>query len=69
MHAFYERFMQVYSKYSGTKDPETENVCAFVTTFVRGLRKEIKDHLRQTVMCWEAKGIDEILKYVKYSSY
>ena len=48
VHAFYERFMQVYSKYSGNKDPERENVCAFVTTFVRGLRKEMKDHFRQT---------------------
>ena len=60
--------MQVYSQYSGTKDPERDNVCAFVTTFVKGLRHDIKDNLRQAVICWEAKGIEEILKYTKCSS-
>ena len=49
------------------KDPEKEGgACAFVMPFVNGLHADISAHLQQSVMCWQAKGIDDILKYAKY---
>ena len=60
VYADYERLMQIFTKYSGVKDPEKNGVCGFGSAFVNFLYPEISIHLQQTVMCWQAKGIDEI---------
>ena len=63
VHASYERLMQIYSKYSGVKNPEKEGISGSVTSFVHGLHPELSRHIQQNTMSWQAKEIDEILKY------
>ena len=68
VHAYYKRLMQIFIKYSGVKGPEKEGISGFVKIFVHRLHPELSLHVPQNMMCWQAKGIDEILKYAKYSS-
>ena len=40
----------------------------FVSHFVLGLKPELSMHIQQSVICWQSKLLDEILRYAKYWS-
>ncbi|KAJ1205910.1 hypothetical protein NDU88_001331 [Pleurodeles waltl] len=39
-----------------------------VFRFVEGLRPEISQMIKNHLICWQAKPIDEVLQYAKYCS-
>ena len=69
VHTCYGRLMQSYRQHSGVDDPTKEGVSELVSAFVLGMRPEISLHIEQSVMCWQAKSLDEILAYAKYCSH
>ncbi|KAJ1106590.1 hypothetical protein NDU88_003991 [Pleurodeles waltl] len=68
IHAYYERLMKAFKHYSGTETNETKDMKHLVLRFVEGLRPEVSQMIKNHLIYWQAKPIDEVLQYVKYCS-
>ncbi|KAJ1153431.1 hypothetical protein NDU88_006190 [Pleurodeles waltl] len=68
IHVYYERLLQGFKHYSGSKTIEAKDMLHFVFRFVEGLRPEISQMIKSHLICWQAKPIDEVLQYAKYCS-
>ncbi|XP_078541437.1 uncharacterized protein LOC144826825 [Lissotriton helveticus] len=66
VHSYYERLLQVFKMYSGLDNIETKDMTHFIYRFLLGLRPEISQWIKDNITCWQAKPIDEVLKYAKY---
>ncbi|KAJ1217680.1 hypothetical protein NDU88_005273 [Pleurodeles waltl] len=68
IHAYYERLLKAFNHYSGTEVIELKDMNHLVFRFVEGLRPEISQMIKNHLICWQAKPIDEVLQYAKYCS-
>ncbi|KAJ1193435.1 hypothetical protein NDU88_002733 [Pleurodeles waltl] len=68
IHAYYERFCKAFKHYSGTKNIEPKDMNHLVFRFVEGLRPEVSQMIKNHLICWQVKPIDEVLQYAKYCS-
>ncbi|KAJ1114846.1 hypothetical protein NDU88_003076 [Pleurodeles waltl] len=68
IHAYYERLLKAFKHYSGTETIEPKDMNHLVFRFVEGLRPEISQMVKNHLICWQAKPIDEVLQYAKYCS-
>ncbi|KAJ1155142.1 hypothetical protein NDU88_007877 [Pleurodeles waltl] len=68
IHAYYERLLKAFKHYSGTETIEPKDMNHLVFRFVEGLRPEISQMIKNHLICWQAKPIDEVLQYAKYCS-
>ncbi|KAJ1153103.1 hypothetical protein NDU88_005869 [Pleurodeles waltl] len=68
IHAYYERLLKVFKHYSGTEVIEAKNMNHLVLRFVERLRPEISQMIKNHLICWQAKPIDDVLQYAKYCS-
>ncbi|KAJ1214747.1 hypothetical protein NDU88_002364 [Pleurodeles waltl] len=73
IHAYYERLLKVFKHYSGTENIERKDMNHLVFRFVEGLRPEISQMIvsqmiKNHLICWQEKPIDEVLQYAKYCS-
>ncbi|KAJ1136175.1 hypothetical protein NDU88_002593 [Pleurodeles waltl] len=68
IHAYYERLLKAFKHYSGTEVIEAKDMNHLVFRFVEGLRPEISQMIKNHLICWQAKPIDEVLQYAKYCS-
>ncbi|KAJ1130245.1 hypothetical protein NDU88_008600 [Pleurodeles waltl] len=68
IHAYYERLLKAFKHYSGTEVVEPKDMNPLVFRFVEGLRREISQMIKNHLICWQAKQIDEVLQYAKYCS-
>ncbi|KAJ1150012.1 hypothetical protein NDU88_002810 [Pleurodeles waltl] len=68
IHAYYERLLKAFKDYSGTEVIEPKDMNHLVFRFVEGLRPKISQMIKNTLICWQAKPIDEVLQYAKYCS-
>ncbi|KAJ1125552.1 hypothetical protein NDU88_003980 [Pleurodeles waltl] len=68
IHAYYERLLKAFKHYSGTETIEPKDMNHLVFRFVEGLRPEVGQMIKNHLICWQAKPIDEVLQYAKYCS-
>ncbi|KAJ1188136.1 hypothetical protein NDU88_004901 [Pleurodeles waltl] len=68
IHAYYERLLKAFKHYSGTETIELKDMNHLVFRFVEGLRPEVSQMIKNHLICWQAKPIDEVLQYAKYCS-
>ncbi|KAJ1097516.1 hypothetical protein NDU88_002634 [Pleurodeles waltl] len=68
IHAYYERLLKAFKHYNGTEVIEPKDMNHLVFRFVEGLRPEISQMIKNHLICWQAKPIDEVLQYAKYCS-
>ncbi|KAJ1139467.1 hypothetical protein NDU88_005839 [Pleurodeles waltl] len=68
IHAYYERLLKAFKHCSGTEVVEAKDMNHLVCRFVEGLRPEISQMIKNHLICWQAKPIEEVLQYVKYYS-
>ncbi|KAJ1115249.1 hypothetical protein NDU88_003475 [Pleurodeles waltl] len=68
IHAKYERLLKAFKHYSGTETIEPRDMNHLVFRFVEGLRPEVSQMIKNHLICWQAKPIDEVLQYAKYCS-
>ncbi|KAJ1097957.1 hypothetical protein NDU88_003073 [Pleurodeles waltl] len=68
IHDYYERLLKAFKHYSGTEVIEQKDMNHLVFRFVEGLRPEISQMIKNHLICWQAKPIDEVLQYAKYCS-
>ncbi|KAJ1174604.1 hypothetical protein NDU88_006424 [Pleurodeles waltl] len=68
IHAYYERLLKAFKHYSGTEVIEAKDMNHLLFRFVEGLRPEISQMIKNHLICWQAKPIDEVLQYAKYCS-
>ncbi|KAJ1180371.1 hypothetical protein NDU88_005592 [Pleurodeles waltl] len=68
IHAYYERLLKAFKHYSGTETIEPKDMNHLVFRFVEGLRPEVSQIIKNHLICWQAKPIDEVLQYAKYCS-
>ncbi|KAJ1112518.1 hypothetical protein NDU88_000781 [Pleurodeles waltl] len=68
IHAYYERLLKAFKHYSGTETIEPKDMNHLVFRFVEGLRPEVSQMIKNHLICWQAKPIDEVLQYAKYCS-
>ncbi|KAJ1139272.1 hypothetical protein NDU88_005647 [Pleurodeles waltl] len=68
IHAYYERLLKAFKHYSGTEVIELTDMNHLVFRFVEGLRSEISQIIKNHLICWQAKPIDEVFAYAKYCS-
>ncbi|KAJ1191991.1 hypothetical protein NDU88_001304 [Pleurodeles waltl] len=68
IHAYYERLLKAFTHYSGTETIEPKDMNHVVFRFVEGLRPEVSQMIKNHLICWQAKPIDEVLQYAKYCS-
>ncbi|KAJ1091547.1 hypothetical protein NDU88_004667 [Pleurodeles waltl] len=68
IHAYYERLLKAFKHYSGTETIEPKDMNHHVFRFVEGLRPEVSQMIKNHLICWQAKPIDEVLQYTKYCS-
>ncbi|KAJ1097337.1 hypothetical protein NDU88_002461 [Pleurodeles waltl] len=68
IHAYYEKLLKAFKHYSGTETIEPKDMNHLVFRFVEGLRPEISQMIKNHLICWQAKPIDEVLQYAKYCS-
>ncbi|KAJ1149345.1 hypothetical protein NDU88_002155 [Pleurodeles waltl] len=68
IHAYYERLLKAFKHYSGTETIEAKDMNHLVFRFVEGLRPEVSQMIKNHLICWQAKPIDEVLQYAKYCS-
>ncbi|KAJ1098570.1 hypothetical protein NDU88_003678 [Pleurodeles waltl] len=68
IHAYYERLLKAFKHYSGTGVIEPKDMNHLVFRFVEGLRPEISQMIKNHLISWQAKPIDEVLQYAKYCS-
>ncbi|KAJ1208197.1 hypothetical protein NDU88_003583 [Pleurodeles waltl] len=68
IHAYYERLLKAFKHYSGTETIEPKDMDHLVFRFVEGLRPEVSQMIKNHLICWQAKPINEVLQYVKYCS-
>ncbi|KAJ1108670.1 hypothetical protein NDU88_006046 [Pleurodeles waltl] len=68
IHAYYERLLKAFKHYSGTETIEPKDMNHLVFRFVEGLRPEVGQMIKNHLICWQAKLIDEVLQYAKYCS-
>ncbi|KAJ1198591.1 hypothetical protein NDU88_002430, partial [Pleurodeles waltl] len=67
-HAYYERLLKAFKQFSGAETIEKENMNHLVFSFVDGLKPEVSQMIKNHLICWQAKQIDEVLQYAKYCS-
>ncbi|KAJ1135042.1 hypothetical protein NDU88_001487 [Pleurodeles waltl] len=63
IHAYYERLLKAFKHYSGSEVIEAKDMNHLVFRFVEGLRPEIGQMIKNHLICWQAKPIDEVLQY------
>ncbi|KAJ1178545.1 hypothetical protein NDU88_003790 [Pleurodeles waltl] len=68
INAYYERLLKAFKHYSGTETIEPKDMNHLVFRFVEGLRPEVSQMIKNHLICWQAKPIDEVLQYAKYCS-
>ncbi|KAJ1084706.1 hypothetical protein NDU88_004852 [Pleurodeles waltl] len=68
IHAYYVRYLKAFKHYSGTVVIEPKDMNHLVFRFVEGLSPEISQMIKNHLICWQAKPIDEVLQYAKYCS-
>ncbi|KAJ1199065.1 hypothetical protein NDU88_002903 [Pleurodeles waltl] len=68
IHAYYERLLKAFKHYGGTETIEPKDMNHLVFRFVEGLRPEVSQMIKNHLICWQAKPIDEVLQYAKYCS-
>ncbi|KAJ1193221.1 hypothetical protein NDU88_002525 [Pleurodeles waltl] len=68
IHAYYERLLKAFKNYSGTEVVEAKDMNHLLFRFIEGLRPEISQLIKNHLICWQAKPIDEVLQYAKYCS-
>ncbi|KAJ1117736.1 hypothetical protein NDU88_005933 [Pleurodeles waltl] len=68
IHAYYKRLLKAFKHYSGTETIEPKDMNHLVFRFVEGLRPEVGQMIKNHLICWQAKPIDEVLQYAKYCS-
>ncbi|KAJ1107905.1 hypothetical protein NDU88_005292 [Pleurodeles waltl] len=68
IHAYYERLFKAFKHYSGTETIEPKDMNHLVFRFVEGLRPKVSQMIKNHLICWQAKPIDEVLQYAKYCS-
>ncbi|KAJ1138390.1 hypothetical protein NDU88_004776 [Pleurodeles waltl] len=68
IHAYYERLLKAFKHYSGTETIEPKDMNHLVLRFVERLRPEVSQMIKNHLICWQAKPIDEVLQYAKYCS-
>ncbi|KAJ1140781.1 hypothetical protein NDU88_007119 [Pleurodeles waltl] len=68
IHAYYEKLLKAFKHYSGTEVIEPKDMNHLVFRFVEGLRPEISQMIKNHLIFWQAKLIDEVLQYAKYCS-
>ncbi|KAJ1137507.1 hypothetical protein NDU88_003905 [Pleurodeles waltl] len=68
IHAYYERLLKAFKHYSGTEVIKAKDMNHLVFRFVEGLRPEISQMIKNHLICWQAKPVDEVLQYAKYCS-
>ena len=68
MPEYYERLLQVYKRHNGIEDASQQGMPALVSAFVMGLRPDISAQIQLSVMCWQAKAIEEFLVCAHYYS-
>ncbi|KAJ1162580.1 hypothetical protein NDU88_003048 [Pleurodeles waltl] len=57
---------RAFKHYRGTKTIEAKDMIRFVFRFVEGLRPEISQMIKSHLICWQAKPIDEVLRYARF---
>ncbi|KAJ1191988.1 hypothetical protein NDU88_001301 [Pleurodeles waltl] len=68
IHTYYERLLKAFKEYSGKEAVEPKDMLHFMFRFVEGLRPEVAQMIKNHLICWQAKPIDEVLQYAKYCS-
>ncbi|XP_078496485.1 uncharacterized protein LOC144752428 [Lissotriton helveticus] len=66
VHAYYEHLLQVFKQYSGLETIDNKDMTHFIYRFVSGLKPEISQMIKDHKICWQAKPVDEILKYATF---
>ncbi|KAJ1192568.1 hypothetical protein NDU88_001875 [Pleurodeles waltl] len=68
IHAYYERLLKAFKHYSVTETIEPKDMNHLVFRFVEGLRPEVSQMIKNHLICWQAKPIDEVLQHANYCS-
>ncbi|KAJ1177284.1 hypothetical protein NDU88_002545 [Pleurodeles waltl] len=68
IHAYYERLLKAFKHYSGTETIEPKDMNHLVFRFVKGLRPEVSQMIKNHLICWQVKPNDEVLQSAKYCS-